>query len=442
MTANVLEHRRAKAFAEALEAHQAEQRGTADTESANTATTGPSSAAMAELVGLAGALGTLPGPALDPEVRTVQRAQLMAAFEQAFAGGPGATVPRQRRHRAVRTAPRGRWSRRFAIGGLVAGLAVGSLAGAAAASTSALPGDTLYGMKRGLEGLRLDLAGSDSERGELLLDNAATRLKEAKSLVGRTDGAGALSPGTVDQVRRALDDMHADAIKGRDLLRSVYRSNGSLDPMRTLAGFAHDEDGRWAELEGHLPSQLTPQAHLVNQLFDDISEDVAPLRLAQPTAPSGGPAGPGAGGDTAGPNPGGTGSAPARGAGTAPGAPTQGGAPGTSGGSRPGGTEHAPAGVGTLLPGGTGAKGEGLPGNLPSSAPDAVNGLVGNLTNGLTGSKQQQPSPSTDAAPGGQPAQTQQPSATPSTATGGQQQGVDVPPLIPGLLPGLRILGG
>ncbi|MEU8513166.1 DUF5667 domain-containing protein [Kitasatospora sp. NPDC048722] len=439
MTANVLEHRRAKAFAEALEAHQAEQRGTADAESANTATTGQSSATVAELVGLAGALGTLPGPALDPEVRTVQRAQLMAAFEQAFAGGPGAAVPRQRRHRAVRTAPRGRWSRRFAIGGLVAGLAVGSLAGAATASTSALPGDTLYGMKRGLEGLRLDLAGSDSERGELLLDNAATRLKEAKSLVGRTDGAGALSPGTVDQVRRALDDMHADAIKGRDLLRSVYRSNGSLDPMRTLAGFAHDEDGRWTELEGRLPSQLTPQAHLVNQLFDDISEDVAPLRLAQPTAPGGAPADAGAGGDTAGPNPGGTGPAPSGGPGTAPGTPAQGGSTGTAGGNRPGGTERPSAGAGALLPGGTGTKGDGLTGNLPSSAPDAVNGLVGNLTNGLTGGKQQ-PSPSTDATPGGQ--SQQQPTATPSAATGGQQQGVDVPPLIPGLLPGLRILGG
>ncbi|MGW2252248.1 DUF5667 domain-containing protein [Kitasatospora sp. NPDC001660] len=435
MTANVLEHRRAKAFAEALEAHQAEQRGTADAESANTATTGQRSAAMAELVGLAGALGTLPDPALDPEVRTVQRAQLMAAFEQAFAGGPGIAVPRQRRHRTVRTAPRGRWSRRFAIGGLVAGLAVGSLAGAAAASTSALPGDTLYGMKRGLEGLRLDLAGSDSERGELLLDNAATRLKEAKSLVGRTDAGSALSPSTVEQVRRALDDMHADALKGRDLLRSVYRSNGSLDPMRALAGFAHDEDGRWAELAGRLPAQLTPQAHLVNQLFDDISEDVAPLRLAQPTAPGGGPAGPGAGGDTTGPNPGGTGAASADGSGTTPGAAARGGGTGTAGAGRPGGTEHAPAGAGASAPDGTGAKGGGLPGNLPSSAPDAVNGLVGNLTNGLTGAKQ--PSPSTDAAPSGQ----QQPSASPSTASGGQQQGVDVPPLVPGLLPGLRILG-
>ncbi|KJS55320.1 DUF5667 domain-containing protein [Streptomyces rubellomurinus] len=436
MTANVLEHRRAKAFAEALEAHQTEQRHADGTGSADTAATGAGSTAVAELVSVADALGALPGPELDREVRTVQRAQLMAAFEQAFAGGPGATVPRQRRHRAIRTAPRGRWSRRFAIGGLVAGLAVGSLAGAAAASSNALPGDTLYGMKRGLEGLRLDLADSDSERGQLLLDNAATRLGEARTLVGRTDPAGALSPGTVDRVRRALDDMHADALKGRELLRSVYRSNGSLDPMRALAGFAQDEDGSWTELEGKLPVQLTQQAHLVNQLFDDISEDVAPLRLAQPAAKSGAPAGTGAGGGQSGQaTDSAPGDTPAGGTGTAPGADQpQGGSTGTGGAARPGDTDRSPAGSGLVLPG-TGAKGGGLPSAVPSNGADAVNGLVGDLTGGLTAAK---PSPSADAAP----PQAPQAPGTPSAAGGAPQQGVDVPPLIPGLLPGLRILGG
>ncbi|MFJ9607901.1 DUF5667 domain-containing protein [Kitasatospora sp. NPDC101176] len=438
MTANVLEHRRAKAFAEALEAHQAELRGADDAESATTAAGGSGSATTAELVGLTDVLGALPGPALDREVRTVQRAQLMAAFEQAFAGGGGAAVPRQRRHRAIRTAPRGRWSRRFAIGGLVAGLAVGSLAGAAAASSNALPGDTLYGMKRGLEGLRLDLADTDSERGELLLDNAATRLGEVRTLVGHGDQGSTLSPGTVERVRRALDDMHADALKGRELLRSVYRSNGSLDPMRALAGFAHDEDGRWAELEGQLPVQLTQQAHLVSQLFDDISEDVAPLRLVPPATKNGGKTGTGAGGGTAGPTGGAPADTTAGDPGTAPDTgPAQKGGTGASGGAgRPGGTERAPASSGASTPGGNGAKGGGLPSTLPTSAPDAVNGLVGDLTSGLTGGK---PSPSADPAP---PQVPQPPTGTPSAPVSGQPQGVEVPPLIPGLLPGLRILGG
>ncbi|MFB6893288.1 DUF5667 domain-containing protein [Kitasatospora sp. NPDC056327] len=453
MTANVLEHRRAKAFAEALEAHQAERSAADGEETANTAAGNAGSAAMAELIDTVGALRALPAPELDREVRTVQRAQLMAAFEQAFAGGPGATVPRQRRHRTVRTAPRGRWSRRFAIGGLVAGLAVGSFAGAAAASGNALPGDPLYGMKRGLEGLRLNLAESDSERGELLLDNAATRLGEARSLVGRAGTGGSLSPGTVDQVRKALDDMHADALKGRDLLRAVYRNNGSLDPMRALAGFAQDEDGTWAEVQSRLPVQLIPQAHLVDQLFDDISQDVAPLRLVQQPAGSGTPTDGGAGDGTRGQGTGGSGGPSA---GTAPdagrtdgGAPAQGGVigglTGTVTGGRPGGLPLVPPQGGVpapAAPAAPGAPAAPAPSADAGVVPGPVGGLVDNLTSGLTGTR---PSPSADA-PAPVPAPDQSPAPTadapPSASSGATQQGVEVPPLIPGLLPGLRILGG
>ncbi|MFF1868123.1 DUF5667 domain-containing protein [Streptomyces sp. CB03911] len=408
MTANVLEHRRAKAFAEALEAHQVEHRDAARPVEA-AADRGD---AMAVLLGMADSLGALPGPELDPEVRTVQRAQLMAAFEQAFAGGAGVTVPAQRRSRAHRAVPRGRWSRRFAIGGLVAGIAVGSFAGAAAASTNALPGDTLYGMKRGLEGLQLDFAGSDSERGALLLDQASTRLGEAKGLLGRAGSPSALNPDTVEQVRRALADMHAEAIKGRELLRSVYRSNGSLEPMRMLAGFAEDEDGRWSELQGRLPVQLTQEAGRVDRLFDDISEDVAPLRLVEPAAQGGSADGSGAGGGehAGGPSDSGqTGGDPA----------------GGTGGAKPGTAGRAPSA-------GASASGSGAPSATPGNPPAAVGGLVDGLANGITGAH---PSPSPDATPGGS---TAAPTGGASNAPS-SQPGLDIPPLIPGLLPGLKL---
>lgn len=283
MTANVLEHRRAKAFAEALEAHRTGQPA--------------SSPSMGELLGTAEALTTLTVPALDLEVRCVQRAQLLAAFEQTMAGGGLPAVPQQRRHRAERVAPHRRWRRRFAIGGLVAGVTVGGFAGVAAASAGALPGDTLYGMKRGLEGLRLDMAGSDSERGALLLDEASTRLDEARSLVGQAGGPQQLSPATVARLGAALGDMHAEATRGRELLRSVYRANGSLDPIRRLAAFTEGQDNRWAELQDHLPSQLTPVAGQVDQLFGDMNADVAPLHQDHQqgqggqTRPAGQPAG-------------------------------------------------------------------------------------------------------------------------------------------------------
>jgi hypothetical protein len=82
MTANVLEHRRAKAFADAVEDR-------------------PSTAAQqfTELLAAVDALDTLGSqniPGLAPEVRTVQRAQLMAEFERAYAGGGSTAVPPQR----------------------------------------------------------------------------------------------------------------------------------------------------------------------------------------------------------------------------------------------------------------------------------------------------------------------------------------------------------
>ncbi|GAA2129512.1 DUF5667 domain-containing protein [Kitasatospora kazusensis] len=405
MTANVLEHRRARAFAEALEAHRTEDGPDSGPSS------GPprGSAAMAELLGMAGALGALPAPELSMEARTVQRAQLMAAFEQEWAGGPAARVPQQRTHRAARAGGRRRWGRRLAIGGLVAGVAVGSFAGAAAASTNALPGDALYGMKRGLEGLRLDWAGSDTERGALLLDQASTRLEEAQGLLGRagTGPVSGLSPDTVDQVRRALDDMHAEAIKGRDLLRSVYRSNGSLTPMRRLATFADGEDGRWAALQEHLPPQLTTQASKVDQLFGDMSEDVAPLHLEQPPGKSGTPAHTAPGAQT-----------PGESTGPAQGEPRSSSAvPDSSGG--------ADTGQGTSAGGGTGTGG-------------GVGSIVHGLTDGLTGNGT---TPSSSPAPGqpaGKSVVPPAPSTAPSTTPDGGQ-GLTLPPLLPGLLPGLTL---
>jgi len=396
VTANVLEHRRAKAFAEALEAHQADSRPSSSHHGGSTA--------MAELLTMAGALGALPEPELSTEVRTVQRAQLMAAFEQAWAGGPAARVPQQRRHRAVRAVQRSRWGRRLAIGGLVAGVAVGSFAGAAAASTNALPGDALYGMKRGLEGLQLDWAGSDSERGALLLDQASTRLEEAQDLLGRAGSPSGLSAGTVEQVRQALDDMHAEAIRGRDLLRSVYRSNGSLAPMRKLAGFADGEDERWAAMHGKLPAQLTTQASRVDELFSDISEDVAPLHLEQQPGKGSGPGHSGAsGGQQA---PGSTGS-PAQGE-------AQGSADTPNSRGSSGGTAHdAPA---------------------PGSAAGGVGSLVNGLTNGLTGSG----ASSSPAA--GQSPKSGESTAPSDPATGPSDgQGITIPPLIPGLLPEITL---
>lgn len=107
MIANVSAHRRANAFALALE-EQSDQ-GTAAEQPDGSA---PSQAASEEteqglLLALATGLGELPKPGLDPGVKVVQRAQLVAAMEAMLLEGTasggeglGPSVPEQRSRRA------------------------------------------------------------------------------------------------------------------------------------------------------------------------------------------------------------------------------------------------------------------------------------------------------------------------------------------------------
>jgi hypothetical protein len=91
--ANVSAHRRANAFAQALEDQS--DRGTAAQEAEGPAPD-PAAAEQTEqgrMTALAECLGELPRPTLDPEVKVVQRAQLVAAFEamlqEGTVGGEG-----------------------------------------------------------------------------------------------------------------------------------------------------------------------------------------------------------------------------------------------------------------------------------------------------------------------------------------------------------------
>ena len=408
MTANVLEHRRARAFADAV-----------DDRPSTAAPQGPSTEGalsegqFAPMMAAVDALGAVPVPVFDAAVKLTQRAQLMAEFERAFAGGGGAAVPEQRRrgaHRATEAArrfrPNSRWGRRLAVGGLAAGMAMGALGGVAAASSSSVPGDSLYGMKRGLEDWQLNFAGSDEERGRLLLDHATQRMSEAQLLMSHQQPGQALSPHMVAEVSRALTDMNTEGSQGRDLLRAIYQQNHSLAPLRQLADFADSQQQRLAAIEPKLDAQLDPVAGRVESLLSGISADLAPLHLTPAPSVS----------DSTSAQPSGDGSA-----------------------SATGGADGSVQGTGSTPQGGTTTGTGTLHGNAPGASPTGGgNGaLVGGLTGGLLGSNStpsSTPSAGTSAGAGGG-----SPSATP-----GGGNGVTVPPLIPGLLPsiGIGLIGG
>lgn len=303
MIANVSAHRRAHAFALALE--EQSDRGTAAEQSEGPAP-GPTDQSgrseRSRMLSLTTGLGELPKPAMDPEVKVVQRAQLVAAMEAMLqegtaAGGdavepsvPGQRSPRGRgAHRATgmgKLRPRSRLSKGLAAGGLTVGVAAGAFSGVAAASSDALPGDSLYGLKRGMEDLKRGMADDDSDRGGLYLDQASTRLSEARRLIER-DRSGPLDHESMGEIRRALSGVRHDASEGHRLLHEAYeRDPDSLGPIQTLSAFSQSHRDAWGALRDRLPAQLGDVSRQVSSVFDAIDEEVDPLRSLLPEPPS------------------------------------------------------------------------------------------------------------------------------------------------------------
>jgi hypothetical protein len=400
--ANVSAHRRANAFAQALE-DQSDDRGTAAEQPEGPAPAAAELTEQALLLGLTTRLGELPRPALDPEVKVVQRARLVAAMEAMLRDGtaPGGeaadpSVPEQRRARGAHRAstlgklrPRTRLTKGLAAGGLSVGVAAASFGGVAAASSNALPGDSLYGLKRGIEDVKLDMAEGDDARGQLYLDQASTRLSEARRLMER-DRGGHLDHESVAEIRRTLSGMQHDAAEGHRLLHEAYERDGSLGPIQALSAFSRSHRETWGALRDRLPAQLGDVSRQVSSVFDAIDRDVAPLQSLLPQTPP--QSGTGRHRSTA---PGATGSAG-----------TDAPAPSAGGGSATG--SHSA---------------DGKP--QPSSSRSSGDGLLGGSTGGLL----DPPKNSTSTSPST--------SRTPSTGPD-----VTVPPLLPGLhLPGLGIDG-
>ncbi|MER5545900.1 DUF5667 domain-containing protein [Streptomyces sp. NPDC002589] len=401
MIANVSAHRRANAFAQALE--ELSDRDTAAEQSVNPADCPPTAeeqTEQGELLALTGDLGALPRPQLDPEVKVVQRAQLVAAMEAMLQEGTGtadASVPRQKgAHRAsplTKLRPRSRLTKGLAAGGLSVGVAAGALGGVAAASSDALPGDSLYGLKRGIEDFKLNyMTDGDDARGQTYLDQASTRLSEARRLMERGRG-GQLDHESISEIRRTLSGMQRDVSEGHRLLHEAYEADpGRLGPIQALSTFSRSHREVWSALSGKLPVQLGDVKQQVSSVFDAIDREVAPLQSLLPPSPaqSGDGKGKGSGSASSGSSGGHRSTAP------------------SASGHTPSSGKHPSSGDPSGTAGGSGGV-----------------GLIGGDTGGLL-------EPPKTGTGSNAPSTTKPPSTTPD---------VTIPPLLPGLLPGLGIEG-
>jgi hypothetical protein len=225
----------------------------------------PAAAAdLSPLVALAGALAPV-DHAPDAGFRAALRTRLVAA---AAARVPAPAVPARPTRPARPSAP----SRLRQVVATVVVAAVVAGVGAAAASTRALPGGTLYGLKRQIEAGQLALARGDLGHGRELLEQADARLTEAERLTAGEHGG---DPATRARVGQALREMGADATAGAADLTRAYRDTGDEQAMVLLDRFVVEQRERLADLLGLLDPSLRD---LVRSLADQLA------RLGEQTA--------------------------------------------------------------------------------------------------------------------------------------------------------------
>lgn len=145
---------------------------------------------------------------------------------------------------------------RHAVRHAVATLAALTLvtgAGAAAASSRALPGDLLYDVKRQVESLELALAFGDLAEGRELLEQADARLGEAERVAAASTSDEAQARATIESL---LAEWDAATAAGAAQLTDAYRETGSEEPMRLLDRFVTDSEERLRDLLAILDPSL------------------------------------------------------------------------------------------------------------------------------------------------------------------------------------------
>ena len=128
------------------------------------------------------------------------------------------------------TAIRRRQGRRIRLVASTAALVLlGGGIGSAAAAQQAMPGDTLYGMKRSIENVATNVGVGDDSRGRRDLEHAMTRLSEVRELAG--------NGGSVGTINATLDDFSAQARKGVSRLLASYQQNGDESSIIAITSF-------------------------------------------------------------------------------------------------------------------------------------------------------------------------------------------------------------
>jgi len=180
------------------------------------------------------------------------------------------------------TSIRRRHSRRIRLVASTAALVLlGGGIGSAAAAQQAMPGDTLYGMKRSIENVSTNVSVGDDSRGRRDLEHAMTRLSEVQELVD--------NGGSVGTINATLDDFSAQARKGVSRLVASYQQDGDESSITAITSFITDARQALGELAPQLPPESLKSAVEALATIEQLAQHttVACPKCAAPKPASG-----------------------------------------------------------------------------------------------------------------------------------------------------------
>lgn len=239
-------------------------------------------------------------------------------------------------------------------------------------SNNALPGDSLYRVKRASEDIQLSLAGSSAAKGNTYLTLAARRVGEAAKLLDRpstvagSGSSGAPGDRTATLVAQTLTSADSDSRNGMQLLGSAAVQQLSAEPLAKLPLWLAAERARLTALSGQLSAGypgggLAGNVRTSLALLDRIARRTAALK-----ANLGCPCLSQANSDDLGPLP----CSPCAPLSTVPGGGPAAPAPAASG-SHAGGSGRPPAATGTAGGHSVGNGGSGVVGSVGGTVPGA-----------------------------------------------------------------------
>lgn len=166
------------------------------------------------------------------------------------------------------SAPSNRRQRRISIAA-AAFVVIGGTAGVAAAAESALPGDALYPLKRGIESARVSLNSSDSGKGQDLLRQASTRLDEVDGLIS--------SDGSASEISHTLSSFERSATDGADLLFTAYQRSGDPQDISRLRAMLSSQQSTLNQLSDRAPEDSAPAFDSARSLLSDLDQQARVL---------------------------------------------------------------------------------------------------------------------------------------------------------------------